>query len=196
MQTLDELIRDVLQHQRCYAVQGNEWYGWWCGLIGDGKQVFVAFGGGSVYYSRLQEMLYPDLADPNDGPPTMYLAIFAGTGDLEQIISDPNPLRIDPNANADGEYGPHFDSAELERHLAARFGTFERATIHVKPFEISAIGVDFHPLIMTHERYLQAPEEFDTHELRWMRRWIDDGCSELLYGNDYFLGGDGDVTSS
>jgi hypothetical protein len=38
----------VLKGERLYAVQGNDWYGWWVGRLPDGRQVFTAFGGRGV----------------------------------------------------------------------------------------------------------------------------------------------------
>src|SRR5436309_2523542 len=125
-QPLADLIRDVLKNDRLYAVQGNEWYGWWVGQIPGDRQVFAAFGGRSVYYSRWQQMTHPELADPNAGHPTIYLAVFDKAGRLQELLIRPDPLKIDPKANAPNHVGPEFDIPELETYLYREFNGFER----------------------------------------------------------------------
>jgi hypothetical protein len=196
VQPLAELIRDVLKGERLYAVQGNAWYGWWVGRLPDGRQLFAAFGGRGVYYSRWHQMTHPELADPNAGQPTLYLAVFDPAGQLREVLTRPDPLKIDPNSkNRDG-IGPEFDADELEVYLAGEFGSFERAAIRVRPFAIPEIGVRLNPLLSTDVGFLDDPTDYDEEEQESIREWIEEGCSELLYGNDYFLGGDGEVTSS
>jgi hypothetical protein len=196
VQPLADLIREVLKGDRLYAVQGNDWYGWWAGRLSDGRQVFAAFGGRSVYYSRWHKMTHPELADPTASKPTLYLALFSTGGGLLDVQTRPDPLRIDPKARARNGVGPEFDVAELEGFLAGEFGGFERAAIRVRPFTIAEIGVQLHPLLDTQAGFLDDPSDYDEEEQASIRAWIEDGCSELLYGNDYFLGGDGEVTSS
>lgn len=196
MQPLADLIREALKGERLYAVQGNDWYGWWAGRLPDGRQVLAAFGGRSVYYSRWHQMTHPELADPNAGAPTLYLALFDRAGRLREVRTRPDPLKIDPKAKALNGVGPEFDAAELEAYLAGEFGGFERATIRVYPFTIPEIGLQLHPLLSSHEGFLDDPTDYDEEEQESIREWITEGCSELLYGNDYFLGGDGEVTSS
>jgi hypothetical protein len=196
VQPLADLIREVLKGDRPYAVQGNDWYGWWAGRLPDGRQVFAGFGGRTVYYSRWHQMTHPELADPNAGNPTLYLALFSTDGRLLEVQTRTDPLNIDPKARARNGVGPEFDVAELEAYLAGEFGGFERAAIRVRPFTIPEIGVQLHPLLDTQADFLDDPSDYDEEEQESIRAWIEEGCSELLYGNDYFLGGDGDVTSS
>ena len=196
MQPLADLICEMLKGERLYAVQGNDWYGWWVGRLLDGRQVFAAFGGRSVYYSRWHQMTHPELADPNAGKPMIYLAMFGGDGRLLEVQTRPDPLRIDPKTKAQNGVGPEFDAAELEAYLAGEFGGFERAAIKVRPFIIPEIGVQLNPLLSTQAAFLDDPAEYDEEEQESIRAWIEEGCSELLYGNDYFLGGDGEVASS
>ena len=66
----------------------------------------------------------------------------------------------------------------------------------MRPVSIPEIGVELHPLLDTQAGFLDDPDDYDQDEQESIRAWIDEGCSELLYGNDYFLGGDGEVTSS
>ena len=193
VQPLDELMREVLKRERLYAVQGNEWYGWWVGRLPDGRQVFVAWGGRAVYYPRWHQLMHPELPDPNAGSPTLYLAVFDAAGDLQEVLQRPDPLRIDTKATGrDGK----FDVAELEVYLSREFGGFERATIQVRPFVIPEIGVELNPLHSMQVDFLDDPDDYTEDDQETIREWIEAGCSELLYGNDYLLGGSGEVDSS
>jgi hypothetical protein len=196
VQTLAALIREVLKGERLYAVQGNDWYGWWTGRIPDGRQVFATFGGRAVYYSRWHQMTHSELASPNAGQATLYLAVFDSEGWLQEVLTRPDPLKTDPKEKTSDGIGPVFDAAELEAYLAQEFGGFEGTTIRVRPFSIPEIGVQLNPLLSTQAGFLDDPADYDDDEQESIREWIEEGCSELLYGNDYFLGGNGEVTSS
>jgi hypothetical protein len=142
-------------------------------------------------------MTHPELASPNAQSPTLYLAVFDPAGQLREVLTRPDPLRIKPKATAArGGVGPEFDASELEAYLAREFGGFERATIRVRPFAIPELGVELNPLLSTQAGFLDDPTDYDEEEQESIREWIEEGCSALLYGNDYFLGGDGEVTSS
>jgi len=96
VQPLADLIPEVLKGERLYTVQGNDWYGWWAGRLPNGRQVFAAFGGRSVYYFRWHQMTHPELADPDAGSATLYLDIFDGEGRLLDVQARHDPLRIAP----------------------------------------------------------------------------------------------------
>jgi len=166
-------MREVLKRERLYAVQGNEWYGWWVGRLPDGRQVLAA-----------------------PGRTTLYLAVFDADGGLQHVLSRPDPLQIDARIAGRDGVGPQFDVAELEAYLSREFGGFERATIRVRPFVIPEIGVELNPLHPRLADFLDDPDDFADEEQEDIREWIEAGCSELLYGNNYFLGGDGKVDSS
>jgi hypothetical protein len=142
-------------------------------------------------------MTHPELANPNARSPTLHVAVFDPAGQLREVLTRPDPLKINPTATAArAGVGPEFDAAELEAYLAREFGGFERATIRVRPFAIPEIGVELNPLLSTQAGFLDDPTDYDEEEQESIREWIEEGCGALLYGNDYFLGGDGEVTSS
>jgi hypothetical protein len=194
--TLADLMREVLKGERLYTMQGDEWCGWWVGHIPGDRQLFAALGGRSVYYPRWQRLMHPDLADPNAGSPTVYLALFDKAGRLQEVRTRPDPLQINPKAEADNGAGPEFDVAELEGWLRAEFDGFERAPIRVRPFSIPEIGLRLNPLISAALDILDNPEACAEDEEVAIRAWIEEGCGELSYGNDYFLDGEGEVSSS
>ena len=113
---------------------------------------------------------------------------------LEAFLRRFNPqASLSPTTKA---AGPLFDVGELETFLRAEFGAFERGAIRVKPFKIPEIGLELRPLYDMQVDYLDDPERYDEEERESIRLWIEGGCSELLFGNDYWLGDDGGVTSS
>jgi hypothetical protein len=187
MQTLADLIREVLKGERLHAVQGNDWYGWWVGRIPDGRQIFAAFGGRAVYYSRWQQMTHPELANSNAGPPTLYLAVFDAAGSLQEVLSRPYPLTNDPKAKAQDGIGPEFDVAESEAYLAGEFGGFKRTTIRVRPFAIPEIGVQLNPLLSTQVGFLNDPTDYDAEEQESIREWIEEGAANCCTGTTTFL---------
>jgi hypothetical protein len=89
VQPLADLIRDVQKGERIYAVQGNEWCGWWTGRLREGRQLLAAFGGRAVYYSRWHQMTHPEMADPSAGQPTLYIAVFDVAGLLQEVLNLP-----------------------------------------------------------------------------------------------------------
>lgn len=194
---LADLIREILERERCYAVKGNEWYGWWTGRLPHDRQLFVAFGGRGVYSSRRDRMTNPEFADPNSGRPTIFLALFDPSGVLLEILSRPDPLKIDPRTRTRHGVGAIFDVDELEAYLRSSFGGFERQTIRAKPFRIPEIGLVLDPLIALDADYLENPESYaDEDERERVRRWAEAAYSLLNYGNDYWLDDDGHVESS
>jgi hypothetical protein len=194
---LADLIREALKGERLYAVRGDSWEGWWTGRLPEGRQVFVAFGiRGRVNKPRWDATDNPKITEPNAPGSTLYLAVFDLAGQLQEVLTRPDPIQINPRANA--PYGVYLEFLpfELEAFLAAEFGGFERAAIRVRPFAIPEIHVELRPVLSTYAGYLDDPDDYDEEEQQSIRAWIEEGCSELLYGDDYFLDGDGKITSS
>jgi hypothetical protein len=195
---LADLIREALKGERLYTVRGNSWYGWWTGRLPEERQVFVAFGiRGGVNKPRWGATDNSRITDANAPGPALYLAVFDLAGQLQEVLTRPDPIQINPRANA--PYGGvylEFLPFELEAFLAAEFGGFERAAIRVLPFAIPEIHVELRPLLSTHAAFLDDPDDYDEEEQQSIRAWIEEGSSELLYGDDYFLNGEGEVTSN
>ena len=133
-------------------------------------------------------MTHPELANPNAGQSRLYIAVFDPAGQLREVITRPDPLKIDLKTKTRDGVGPEFDVGELEMYLASEFGEFKGTAIRVRPFSIPEIGMRLNPLLSTQAEFLDDPADYDKEEQESIRAWIEEGCSELLYGNDYFLG--------
>jgi hypothetical protein len=118
--------------------------------------------------------------------PMTFAIFFASDGRFLEYVERPN------ETNAP-------DEAELKR-WQAELG-FQPQTIRVEKFVIDDVGLGIEDLPGHYEELLDDPEsEPDETEraqrFQEIRNWIDEGCFVLYWGNDLWLDGTGEVTSS
>jgi|GEM_PF-1648077 len=79
---------------------------------------------------------------------------------------------------------------------------YQPETIHVRKFVVPELGIGIEDRPGYMEDFLKAPEldEPDEEERKWMfdliHEWDEDGSFVLYYGNDLFMDGEGDISST
>jgi hypothetical protein len=117
--------------------------------------------------------------------PMTFAILFAADGECIEYLARPNSTSAP-------------DEAALKR-WQAELG-FTPRTIHVQRFLFEDVGLGIEDLPGYLEEFLDDPDAEDAEEqaerFRAIREWLDEGSFVLYWGNDLWLDGTGEVTSS
>ena len=151
------------------------------GATGDGRQVIMSFSWGGL------------------------IAVFFDR-DGSLLDWEVRPLPREPDCHpVSGRmlHSPEFDAAvEAATRSWKRELNLHEQPIRVRRFSIDELGVGIEDLSDDDEDFLKAPEMEEPEEEerleRWksLREWWSSGSFVLYWGNDLWLDGDGNVTSS
>jgi hypothetical protein len=170
---LRELAAHASRPDRLYPVRTNEDYGFYCGQLADGRQALATI----------------------DVRLLLVVALFDVAGNLvgeeERDLAGRWPIP------AHGY--PEVDHAELQEYLRAEFGV-EPAVIRVRQFVTDRVVI--FPLPGHYQEFLDDPQSpsFERGQRErfpaYIKEWIEGEHFVLLWGNDYWLDKNGEVTSS
>lgn len=166
---IDE-IREMVAHasrpERLYPVKTNEDYNFYCGRLADGRQALATL----------------------DVRLLLVVTLFDSAGNL---------LGEEQRNLADGY--PEGDLADLPEYLQGDFG-FKSGMICVREFATDRVAI--FPLPAHYREFVHHPEtsSFDDAQRErfpvYIKEWIENEEFVLLWGNDYWLDKNGEVTSS
>ncbi len=171
---MDDEVRELVAHatrpERRYPVKTNADYGFYAGSLTNGRQALA-----TLDVQLLFEIAFFDVTGE-----------FVGEEKRDLAGRWPIPAHGYPEIN----------QAELHEYLRNEFG-FTPATIRVEWFE-TEYGVKIQPLTYWMQRWVTDPTSHDDPEraLKLLRKWVENEEFVLLFGNDYFLNKDGEVTAS
>jgi hypothetical protein len=170
---LRELVALASRPERLYPVKTNEGYGFYCGRLANGRQALATLD------VRLLLVV------------TLFDAAGNLVGEEERDLAGRWPTP--PHGY------PEVDRAELQEYLRDEFG-FEPGVIHVRAFVTDRVAI--FPLPGHYQEFVDDPESpsFDTDQRErfpgYIEEWVEGEEFVLLWGNDYWLDKNGEVTSS
>jgi hypothetical protein len=170
---LRELVARASRPERLYRIKSNEDYSFYAGRLADGRQALVTLD------VRLLLVV------------TLFDAAGKMVGEEERDLAGRWPIP--------GHGYADVDHAELHAYLWAEFG-FKPAVIRIRKFVTDRVSIA--PLPAHYQEFVDDAESpsFDGEQRErfraYIKEWVKGEEFVLLWGNDYWLDKNGDVTSS